>query len=501
MSAMTYDVAVVGAGPVGLTLTGLLMRQGLSVALLDRGELAVAKPRATHIDDEVVRTFQAIGVAHELEPDFHATAPFTLYDKDRTPHLGITNRPDISEQGWRYDYMFHQPDFERRMREILGASPLVTTQFGVEVTRVVQDADGAAVEARSLADGQASEVRARYVVGCDGARSIVRRSMGVALDDLHGTQRWLVVDLLINEGVEGVEEALYTYAAPAPARTFTFVATGRRRRRIEFKTFDRESAETLEDPQTVWGLVERWATPETAVIERADVYEFNALVAQRWSDGRLFLAGDAAHQMPPKAGQGLCSGMRDASNLAWKLGFCLKGLGDDALLDTYESERMPHTRLWIEISNGIAQAIERLSEGEAPRARGEQSPDSRPPIGPGLHGEAAPPAGLLSYQPFLADGTRLDDRVGIKFAVIATPELLDRVTAVTRAEWDALGVVVLTAAEARYGDWLAERGSGAVIIRPDRYILGVAATAPELDQLTSRLRDALAATGGRSVAA
>ena len=440
-----------------------------------------------------MRIIQAMGAADELEPDFYVPSPFNLYDSDWNSLAHTTLRKEVGDQAWRYDYMFHQPTFEALMRTILDASPAVTSCYGVNVTDVTQDADHATVQARDLDTGNEFTVEARYVVGCDGAHSIVRRCIGGGMEDLHGTQRWVVIDILINEGVTGVADELHTHATSGPGRTYTFVPTGARRRRIEYKALEHETDESLERDETVWKLVEKWVTPETAVIERADTYQFNALLAERWRDGRLFVAGDAAHEMPPKAGQGLCSGLRDVANLAWKLAFCLRGQAASSLLDTYQTERSPHARIWIQISNGIARAIEHIAAGGKPDIQGEQNPESRPPIGPGLHGEAPPPAGLLSFQPFLADGKRLDDRVGPAFSVIGRADVLDACEVVTRSSWDEVGAVVLSAGEAGYDEWLTERHLGAIVIRPDKYVFGTAATAAELDALTARLKKALAA--------
>lgn len=487
------DVAVVGAGPVGLAMSSLLTHHGVTVVLLDRGRHGVVKPRATHLDDEAVRVLQAMGVADELEPDFYVPSPFNLYDSDWTSVAHTTLSKEVGDQGWRYDYMFHQPTFEARIRDILGASPAVTAHYGVDVTGVTQNAEHATVGVRDLDRGIDFSVDARYVVGCDGAHSIVRESVGGGMEDLDGTQRWVVIDLLINEGVTGVDDELHTYATGGPDRTYTFVPTGERRRRVEYKALAHETDESLESDETVWKLVDKWVTPETAVVERADTYQFNALLAERWRNGRIFVAGDAAHEMPPKAGQGLCSGLRDAANLSWKLAFCLHGRAAPSLLDTYQSERSPHTRIWIQISNGIARAIEHIAAGGKPEIQGEQNPESRPPIGPGLHGGAPPPAGLLSFQPFLPDGTRLDDRVGPSFLIVARTDVLDACLAGTRDAWNQLGTVVLDAAGAGYESWLAERHVGAVVIRPDKYLFGTATTAAELDALTSRLEEALGA--------
>ena len=494
------DVAVVGAGPVGLALTGLLARQGLSVVLLDRGKHGVNKPRATHLDDETVRIMQAVGVADELEPDFYKPGSFHLYDTDWNMLAYTTLHGDVSDQGWSYDYMFHQPTFETRMREILEATAGVTARFGVDVTAVTQSSGSATVVATDLDAGQGFEVEARYVVGCDGASSVVRESMGAELEDLHGSQRWVVIDIILKDGAEVTDE-LHTYATTGPERTYTFVPTGDNRRRIEFKALEHETDESLEQEDNVWKLLEKWVTPETATIERADTYQFNALLAKPWREGRLFIAGDAAHQMAPKAGQGMCSGLRDAANLSWKLAFCVNGRASSSLLDTYESERSPHSRIWIQISEAIAKAIDHLSSGGKPEIQGEQKPAGRPPIGPGLHGEAPPPAGLLSIQPILEDGTKLDDRVGAAFAVIATQDLLDAADGSTRTIWDELGAVVLSSTEAGYDGFLKGFGASGVVIRPDKYIFGTTDSAAGLDALTENLRKALGTGTAQAVGA
>jgi 3-(3-hydroxy-phenyl)propionate hydroxylase len=300
----------------------------------------------------------------------------------------------------------------------------------------------------------------------------------------------VVIDIVLKDGADVTDE-LHTHATTAPGRTYTFVPTGENRRRIEFKALEEETDESLEQEDNVWKLLEKWVTPETATIERADTYQFNALLAKPWREGRLFIAGDAAHQKAPKAGQGMCSGLRDALNLSWKLAFCVNGRASSSLLDTYESERSPHSRIWIQISEGIAKAIDHLSAGGKPEIQGEQKPASRLPIGPGLHGDKPPPAGLLSVQPILDDGTKLDDRVGLAFAVIAAPEVLDACEASTRESWAELGAVVLSASDAGYEGYLKGFGASAIVIRPDKYIFGTADSAAGLVELTETLKKAL----------
>ena len=233
-------------------------------------------------------------------------------------------------------------------------------------------------------------------------------------------------------------------------------------------------------------LVSRWVRPEDVELERAVVYTFHSLLADRWRDRRVLLAGDAVHLQPPFQGQGLCSGIRDAGNLWWKLGLVLDGDADEALLDTYQSEREPHAKAWIVEATAVG-AIVQTTDPEVARERdarllagdrGALRPIA-PRIGPGLQPEAPPPAGTLSVQPRLPDGTLLDDAAGDRFVVAAEPELLDGL--------DAGAAYVL----ADPAPLLEAHGGRAVVVRPDRYLLGVAETRDELAALLERLPERL----------
>ena len=243
-------------------------------------------------------------------------------------------------------------------------------------------------------------------------------------------------------------------------------------------------------------MLEPWIGPDDADIYRAVVYTFHSLLAVPWRRERLLIAGDAAHLMPPFLGQGLCSGIRDVRNLAWKLRAVLAGAAGEELLDTYESERSPHCREYVELSTRVGEIVDTIDPAvAADRDRrmlaGETIEEFRmstPALGPGVHGTVTvEPEGTLFPQPFLGDGRRLDDATGEEFAVIASSELVAAVSADTQELWRAASVAVITEDTPSIRRALDAVGAPAVVIRPDRYVLGVASTPADLDRLTQRI--------------
>ena len=453
------DIAIVGLGPVGAALANLLGRLGLSVDVFERDRAAYALPRAVHFDDEVMRVFQAIGLAEEIAAGTHVSPGTLFVGREGRVMLDWSRRMEEGPQGWHESYRFHQPTLEGVLRAGLGRFPHVRVRLGHEV-----------------ADPEALD--ARYVVGCDGARSGVRAAIGGGSEDLGFHERWLVVDLLLKRPRPDLGD--YTRQFCDPARPATYVRATGRRRRWEIRVEEGEEADT----GTVWRLLAPWIGPEDAEIERAVIYTFHAVVARRWRRGRLFIAGDAAHQTPPFMGQGMCAGIRDAANLAWKLAAVLRGGAPDTLLDSYASERIPHVRDYVELAVRMGRLLNATGTGDmvsAAAARGEgadRMESIRPRLGPGLHRGGHPLAGRPGPQPRLADGRRLDDAAG------PGPVLLLRDPAATAR----FGVPAMAAG----AGWLGAHGLAAALLRPDRYVFGVAET---LDEAASLCETYAAETG------
>jgi 3-(3-hydroxy-phenyl)propionate hydroxylase len=267
-----------------------------------------------------------------------------------------------------------------------------------------------------------------------------------------------------------------------PDRPVTYVRGIGQRRRWEIMLRPDEDAAAAQQPAMAWRLLSRWVRPEEAVLERSAVYTFHSVIAESWRRDRLLIAGDAAHQTPPFMGQGLCTGIRDAANLAWKLADVIEGDSDPTLLDTYESERAPHARVFIDEAvrlGGIIRALSAAVTGGSETREPERFVTPRPRLGEGAH-EGGAHGGDLSEQPRLEDDRLLDDRVGFRSAVLALPELA---AALPRQVRD---VEIVPAASPAAAAWLGRLGCPAVVLRPDRYIFGVAQTARELEDILTR---------------
>jgi 3-(3-hydroxy-phenyl)propionate hydroxylase len=483
------DVAIIGYGPVGATLAALLGRQGVRTLVLEREGAAYHLPRAMHVDAEVMRVFQAVGVADEVAAGTRLSPGMRFVDAGGRLLLDWSRPPEIGPEGWHASYRFHQPELERVLRGAVGAWPSVSVRTRAEVFAIGQDAEGVAVRWEELDTGRLRAARARWVVGCDGARSLVRRFMGAEWLDLGFHERWLVTDLVLTRPRPDLGEHSVQFCDPARAATYVRGVGDRRRWEIALKPD--EDAATMTRPEQVWRLLAPWIGPGDATIERAVVYTFHAALATRWRAGRLLLAGDSAHQTPPFLGQGMCAGIRDAANLAWKLARVQAGLADATLLDSYESERAPHVRAYIEAAVRLGGLINtRAMEAALPDSVLSGGPPARmesirPTLGPGLSAGWTGPRGRIAPQPALAEGPRLDDRIGYRFAVLLRP---GDAAALPTAPLDALaarGAVLV--ADAALAPWLDDVGALAVLVRPDRYVLGAARDADELAALAAAI--------------
>lgn len=488
------DVAVIGCGTTGLVLTRLLAMEGLRVAAIDHARIQRAFPRATHLDDETMRAFQTLGLAH-LEERFSLSGVYRFYDPQWRPVMEFAFNNGVTDQGWQSDYMFHQPDFEAVLRGRAHSQPGTTHFFGWDAIELTNSGSGARVRLREGATGEELDLTASFVVGCDGAHSFVRGKMGCAQVDYKATHRSLIVDILPfvkKEGIAGRD----SFIQGGIRNPLTFVAIAEPLVRFEELLRPDDDTAAFERPEHVYELLSRWLNPDEYRILRADVYQWEAVVADPWRAGPLFLAGDAAHEMPPHLGQGMASGIRDAMNLAWKLGRVVRGESPDALLDTYEAERRPHMTAFVTLAAQMANQIETMEPrgaedgAEVPATEMETL---RPRLGDGIWADDDETAGRLSAQPRLGGGQRIDDVAGYRFAVVAEKDCVAGLGAAAKAALRFMNAEIITADSDDSRNWLTGLNAAAAIIRPDRYIFGTAVTAPQLDALVARLEAALAA--------
>lgn len=475
-----FDIVIVGLGPVGATLANLLGLQGVSTLVLERESEAYHLPRAVHFDDEVMRVFQTIGLAEEVLPCTRVNPGMRFIDANGALLMDWPRPQEESPLGWHASYRFHQPDLERILREGLKRFACVRVQTRCDAFAFERDADGVTVSYEDLNTGSLRHARARYVVGCDGARSLVRRFMGASMDDLGFHERWLVVDVMLRRPKPELGDHTIQYCDPA--RPATYVRGPGDRRRWEIAVLGEEDSRAMVHPQKVWSLLAAWLAPDEAELERAAVYTFHSAVARLWRSGRLLLAGDAAHQTPPFMGQGMCSGIRDAANLAWKLAMVVDGRAGDGLLDTYQSERAPDARAYIETAVRLGGLINTCGTEAALSAAFRDADGvvrlrSRVPrLGPGIAIGRPDLAGSRAAQPRLGDGRRLDDAAGYAFALLASDRLWRSAGEDLRRRFEEAGIPVVTEVDCPdLATLLEEAAAPALLIRPDRYVVGAAA--------------------------
>ncbi|MFZ5749421.1 MAG: bifunctional 3-(3-hydroxy-phenyl)propionate/3-hydroxycinnamic acid hydroxylase [Pseudomonadota bacterium] len=468
------DVVVAGLGPVGAVLACLLGQRGLSVIAIERSHEVYPLPRAAHFDHEIMRVFQAVGI---VDAALACSEPAGAYEfrNARGDLLMDARVTQEAVSGWAASYMFNQPAVERALRAKLASMPNVSVRLG-QAFAACRDR-GEEVDVTAVGeDGGETGITARYLVGCDGARSAVRDAIGVTLDDYQFDEPWLVVDTIPTDP-DSVPKINLQICDPA--RPTTCVRMGPGRHRWEFMLLPDETPEQALGQGFVEALLEPWKAK--VEIERRAVYRFHGLVATRWRDGRVLLAGDAAHQTPPFAGQGMCSGIRDAANLAWKLDAILRQGADESLLESYQPEREPCTRSYIELAIHMGRivcsrdpevAAQRDAAMMAAQAAGAVLPLPEP-CGPGREGGVFRPGDTTAgkiFPQFLGEaGERLDDALG------QGAWLIGHTTGgeVCGLRCFSIDDSALAPFRAAIDDWLVGRGADAVLVRPDRYIFGV----------------------------
>ncbi|MBJ7470062.1 MAG: bifunctional 3-(3-hydroxy-phenyl)propionate/3-hydroxycinnamic acid hydroxylase [Solirubrobacteraceae bacterium] len=333
---MDCDVLIVGLGPVGQLLANLLGAQGIDVVALDEALAPYDLPRAAVIDDEVLRILQSAGLAEGVLAD--AQVQRTVSYRTRAGRPVEIMRPESGPYGHPPLVSINQPSVERTLIAGLDRFPCVDARWGQRVEHIDQRADHATVWVRPNDGGRCEELKARWVVACDGSRSAVRAMLGVGFGGSTFRQRWLVVDALTDQPVLGAPHPTFL---GDPIRPTVSLPMSPGRHRWEWMLHPGEAAEPLLAPESIQARIAEWTDDPDLSIERSVVYTFHARNASRWRVGRFLLAGDAAHVMPPFIGQGFSSGARDAANLSWKLGAVLSG-APQSLLDTYEAERRRH---------------------------------------------------------------------------------------------------------------------------------------------------------------
>lgn len=525
---LTTDVAIVGAGPVGLMIANYLGQCGVNVTLVEKLASLIDYPRAIGLDDESLRTFQAVGLAENVLP--HTTPWHAMRFLTPKGRCFADIQPKTDEFGWSRRNAFIQPLADRVLFEGLARFANVKVLFSRELEGFEQSESGVALTLKN-SEGRSERLQAKYLIGCDGGNSLVRRSLDISFEGKTAPNQWIVVDIA-NDPLA----TPHVYLCCDPVRPYVSAALPHGVRRFEFMVMPGETEAELSKPENMRKLLAKvLPNPDNIELIRSRVYTHNARLAGQFRQGRVLLAGDAAHIMPVWQGQGYNSGMRDASNLAWKLSLVIKGLAADSLLDSYEQERRDHAKAMINLSvlaghvlappkrwqgtlrDGVSWLLNYLPPVK--RYFVEMRFKPMPQYTRGaliVPSEKGSPVGKMFIQPkVLTDaGTTvlLDEVIGENFAIIAWG--CDPTWGLTPAQitqWKALGtrfiqvlpdvqlrapsdagpdVIRVGDSTGRLKEWFARGTSSIALVRPDRFLAGLAIP-QTIDQTCEELARAL----------
>lgn len=521
------DVVIVGAGPVGTLLAILLGQRGKAVTLVERWSTHYELPRAVTYDHEIARILATLGMDSENDPAISYHDELYYWRNREGQNLQIVDWQSQSASGWRVRYWFNQPMMENRFLDIAGRMPNVKIVRGWVGETLEQDDTGVTLTIKrnpeeSGTDAGKQVIRAKFLAGTDGANSFVRDSLGIENEDKGYFFDWLILDMIPDfDYVASRPQDPAQWQLCDPARPTTIVPggpgpdpDGPARRRWEYMLLPGETVEDMQTPEKAWELLADWGvTPDNCKLERTAVYRFQARWAKEWNKGRCLIGGDAAHLMPPFAGEGMCAGVRDAVAMAWRLNGILEGKFGTDVLDSYTSERIEHAKHYINFSQELGQIICIHDEEEAAKrdaamiadlkARGGTPvPTDLCQLGKGAWCDESAHAGELSVQGVvdaIGKRDRFDQAVGQGWILLGYDT--DPAAALTPAQRDQLAqiegfTVKLSATDGdvvdvdgTFKDWLDKIDANYVLIRPDFY---VALTAKTPEALKSRFDKVMA---------
>ncbi len=496
-----FDVAIVGFGPTGAVAAGLLGLQGIRTFVCDEQTAVYDKPRAIALDHEIMRVFQQLGIAEALEPYMEPFTNSEFYGVEGQLIKCMSTVAPPYPLGFSPSLVFTQPALEAVLRQRIGSMPSVQVKLGHQVTGL-QTSDDAVSLTVSDAQGQLSQVTARYLIACDGASSFVRKQVGIELEDLGFDEPWLVVDVKVNDkGMAKLPKVSVQYCEPQ--RPCTYVIGPKNHRRWEIAINPGEDPHQMATPEATWKLLSRWLKPDEATLWRQASYQFHALVAKEWRHKRVFLAGDAAHQQPPFLGQGMCQGIRDAANLCWKLTDVVRERASDALLDSYCTERKGHVTELTSRIKGIGQLVGQrdLQKARERDARllaecgGQVQPTPRQNVQPALVGGCLDTSkhsavGTLFPQAWIEQATsplRMDELLGCGWRLMLQSDVDASWTHAASAAQPGLNLKVqrlnapgFQESSGVLASWFERMACQAALVRPDHYVFGAFNSAQEL---------------------
>ena len=462
-----YDVAIVGFGPTGGTLANLLALQGFSILIIEKEKSFYPLPRAVHFDDEIMRVFQTIGITDKFLKHTIINKGTKFVNSKNKVVLDWPRPRSITENGWYPSYRFHQPDLERKLRRRLKDFKKVSIMQNTKVNSLKEEKNSVKICIENINNNKISEIRAKYIIGCDGARSTIRKQIKAKFQNLGFTQKWAVVDLILKKNKKELPDRTIQYSNSK--RPATYCRNVGKRRRWEFAINNNESEKKVLSNSYIWNFLKPWLKPSEASIERKTIYTFQSAISKKWKKGRVFLAGDAAHLMPPFMGQGMCAGVRDASNLAWKIAYCLKNNHSEKLLNTYQSERYSNVIEYIKTTVKMGEFVNAVGTsnitGEVSSTpNGQKSMKSiKPKLGKGLGKINDKNRGKIFPQFKLKNGKSLDNKFFDKPLLIISSKYKKKLP-------KKINYINSNTAKG-LNEYMLNLKIDAFVVRPDRFIL------------------------------
>ena len=462
-----YDVVIVGFGPTGGTLANLLALQGFSILIIEKEKSFYPLPRAVHFDDEIMRVFQTIGITDKFLKHTIINKGTKFVNSKNQVVLDWPRPRSITENGWYPSYRFHQPDLERKLRRRLKDFKKVSVMQSTKVNSLKEEKSSVKIFIENINNNKISEITAKYIIGCDGARSTIRKQIKAKFQNLGFTQKWAVVDLILKKNKKELPDRTIQYSNSK--RPATYCRNVGKRRRWEFAINNAESEKKVLSNSYIWNFLKPWLKPSEALMERKTIYTFQSAISKKWKKGRVFLAGDAAHLMPPFMGQGMCAGVRDASNLAWKIAYCLKNNHSEKLLNTYQSERYSNVIEYIKTTVKMGEFVNAVGTsnitGEVSSTQnGQKSMKSiKPKLGKGLGKINDKNRGKIFPQFKLKNGKSLDNKFFDKPLLIISSKYKKKLP-------KKINYINSNTAEG-LNEYMLNLKIDAFVVRPDRFIL------------------------------
>ena len=462
-----YDVAIVGFGPTGGTLANLLALQGFSILIIEKEKSFYPLPRAVHFDDEIMRVFQTIGITDKFLKHTIINKGTKFVNSKNRVVLDWPRPRSVTENGWYPSYRFHQPDLERKLRRRLKDFKKVSVMQNTKVNSLKEEKNSVKICIENINNNKISEIRAKYIIGCDGARSTIRKQIKAKFQNLGFTQKWAVVDLILKKNKKELPDRTIQYSNSK--RPATYCRNVGKRRRWEFAINNNESEKKVLSNSYIWNFLKPWLKPSEALMERKTIYTFQSAISKKWKKGRVFLAGDAAHLMPPFMGQGMCAGVRDASNLAWKIAYCLKNNHSEKLLNTYQSERYSNVIEYIKTTVKMGEFVNAVGTsnitGEVSSTpNGQKSMKSiKPKLGKGLGKINDKNRGKIFPQFKLKNGKSLDNKFFDKPLLIISSKYKKKLP-------KKINYINSNTAKG-LNEYMLNLKIDAFVVRPDRFIL------------------------------